>query len=178
MSFHLKSLNVVKSENNDANCVYCGFPSEYCCLSDGYNIPVCYFCAANFMLNNMSDKDKISFFPDIPINIISHMQRAVAVALHNGEKREIAEKIHQWLFAHAKFVEDSQWNTSSPRAFDSVLSRMSEDNQINFFSELYVVLEPNNIDLLEIEKLKDLMPKPKFWHEHYQETKKLSFEGE
>lgn len=130
------------------------------------------------MLYSMKDGDMVSFFPDIPIDIISHMQRAIAVALKSPEKRETAKKLQKWLFAHAKFVEDSQWKTSSPQAFDNVLARLSEDQQVSFFSELYVILSEESLSVSgELSSWEEFYPKPKFWNEHYQETQKLSFEG-
>lgn len=165
--------------HGNSRCQHCDSPAQYIVQPDNQDdaesIQVCGICAAYYRMNELGEDDKIIFVDELQAKWISHLQRAIQAAKDSGDEHKLkeAQKLERWLFAHAKFVDESQWKTDSPVPFDAVIERATPGLRKQVFSELAIALSEatlqKSFDLESYEK-----PPINSWKDHLKQFKKLS----
>lgn len=174
-----KNQQLNKARGGDRSCQHCGSPAQYSVQPDNQNdaefLQVCGICATYYRMNELSDNDKIIFVDELQAKWISHLQKAIQTAKSSGDDHKIeeAQKLEKWLFAHAKFVDESQWKTDSPVPFDAVIERATPQLRKQVFAELAIALSEGTLKKTFYFK-KHEYPPLNSWKDHLNQFKKLS----
>lgn len=167
------------SEKGQYQCAHCKSPAPYIVRPDSreFNeeVSVCGYCLHYYRMNELGENDKIIFTADLQANWISHLQKAIQAAKESGQSEKIsqAECLEKWLFAHAKFVAESQWGTDDPVALDAAVERTLPKKRRLVFSELAIALSEETLSRTENHQN---TPPINSWKDHLSQLKKLSLD--
>ncbi|MDL4860706.1 hypothetical protein NPJ88_000015 [Halomonas elongata] len=184
LNFGIDRNNDIKTiSDSNTKCIHCRRPGQYSVLPDNresdVEVYVCGYCFHYYRMNELSDNDRIIFTSSLQPKWISHLQKAIQTAKQSGSKEKIAqaEKLETWLFAHAKFVADSQWGTSSPVAIDAAVERTLPNKRKLVFSELGLALSESTFESSD-SVTRHTSPPTNSWKEHFVQFKKLILTAE
>lgn len=170
-----------QSLGEEVRCIHCQGLAHHLMTSDTtYEVaePICGACISYYHLDTLGSNNRVVFIPGISPQWVSHLQKAITVAKQSGdtEKASMAHAIEQWLFAHAKFVKESQWGTDLPKGLNAAVEHTSPHVRTELFNELALA----NLDALQayVHNLSNELPPVTAWNDHYKQFQKFNLVSE
>lgn len=170
-----------QSLGDEVRCIHCQGLAHHLMTTDttydGVE-PICGACINYYHLDILDSKNRVVFIPGVSPQWVSHLQKAIAVAKQsaNAEKTSMAQDIERWLFAHAKFVKESQWSTDLPKGLNAAVEHTSPHVRTELFNELALA----SLDVLQAYQhdWSDELPPVTAWNDHYKQFQKFNLVSE